>query len=167
MRRFTFILMFAVVSFACEGKVGPTGPAGARGPAGPQGAKGDPGPAGPRGPAGPQGQDGQSLQPVPLELLSINHRRPPLTNDYVFEGRVRNRHTETVSLLQVTVVIYDTSGRNWITWSKGFVNARSLSPGASAGFNVYFNYNIIPARFRYGLYVETSGYPTLIIDGTS
>lgn len=52
MRRLTFILIFAVVSFACEGKVGPTGPAGARGPAGPAGPQGDTGPAGPRGPQG-------------------------------------------------------------------------------------------------------------------
>ena len=55
MRRFTFILMFAVVSFACEGKVGPTGPAGAQGPAGPAGPAGPQGDTGPAGPRGPQG----------------------------------------------------------------------------------------------------------------
>ena len=69
MRRFTFILMFAVVSFACEGKVGPTGPAGSRGPAGPQGAKGDPGPAGARGPAGPAGPQGVAPSVLFLEVV--------------------------------------------------------------------------------------------------
>ena len=81
MRRFTFILMFAVVSFACEGKVGPTGPAGARGPAGPQGAKGDPGPAGARGPAGPAGPQG--VAPAALYLDFVITARSYSSDGYI------------------------------------------------------------------------------------
>ena len=166
-RVITFTLV-AVLLLSCKGPVGPTGPSGAQGATGSSGSagpEGATGPQGPQGPRGPQGQEGQSVEPIPVAILSFNQIHA--TDAYVFEGRIRNLYSETISLLQVTIVIYNTE-EEWLVIGKGFVNKRQLAPGEVASFDVFFDLDKIPSSdFLWGMYIETVGHPVFIVDQTT
>lgn len=157
MHRF-IILAFAVVSFACEGKVGPTGPAG---------APGAPGAQGPQGPPGPAGPAGESALVLPISMLSVSNEI--VRNSVRVSGVIRNDSDVSYSGIQVTVVLFD-SGGNWYSWSKGFVNAPAggVRPGARATFDVYFDLDLVPpgGAARSWIYFEVSGHGTVFFDRT-
>ena len=169
MRFISTIIVVAFVSFACEGKVGPTGPQGNTGPAGPPGPQGNTGPGGPPGPQGPPGLQGPpgSTQDEQSVIATESFRHYPSGEFYVFEGRVRNISQENLDVIQVTVVIYR-PGESWWVASRGYVNDRVLVPGESDTFDVVFSKDNLPSgSWLWAMYFESAGVGLRFVDRTS